>query len=175
MGLFLPTRNIFPTHYRQNQARRREICDKAGTFISNASRNIALTELHAIAEKDLPGEAQQALVKFYHCCANINKKDNSTFHRYRLSDHRLKNVKGNFRTCNLRMRARPFSSCISFAKCQVRFPRLSFISSVLVSRSWPRRYDAGIRHCVSCPRFEGMAAYYCEEGETAKKANPPLS
>jgi hypothetical protein len=50
--------------------------------------------LHAIAEKDLPGEAQQALVKFYHCCANINKKDNSTLHRYRLSDHRLKNVSG---------------------------------------------------------------------------------
>jgi hypothetical protein len=35
-------------------------------------------------------------VEFYDCCANLNKKDDSTLHKYGHSNRHLKNVKGKF-------------------------------------------------------------------------------
>jgi hypothetical protein len=75
--------------------------------------------------------------------------------------------------------ARPFSSCIHFAKMPSKPPPpvlwRTFIPCICLSFLFsfrsrvtirPGRYDAGVRHCTNCPGFEEMAEYYCGEGQT---------
>jgi len=52
--------------------------------------------LRAAAKKKFPVDAQQAVMASYDCCAKINKEDNSTLHKHRLSTRHFKNVPAQF-------------------------------------------------------------------------------
>jgi len=65
---------------------------EAGTFASKLAWNLALTELRAAAKKELPVDVRQTVMRFYDCCANINKEDNSTLNEHRLSTRHFRNV-----------------------------------------------------------------------------------